>query len=119
MFDASLTIDEALKSGLTRLHLVNANGMTFINLGLNHREKEGRSRAYDYQFSISTTPSMDLSCDTSNGVENIQGNCWMSLYMQFPTFDRRVFRLGWELEWYVSSIYLRATLNRRHPHGSA
>lgn len=117
-FDPSLTIDEALELDLTRMQLVSANGMSSINLSLHLREVDGRSPAYDYELSISSTPSIDFNCDTTNGIDDIDGYCWMSLFLQFPTFDRRVFRRGWELDWEVSYEIFPAS-PRRFTHNEA
>lgn len=40
-YDPTLDINQALESGNTRLHLVDANGEVDINLGITRRQKQG------------------------------------------------------------------------------
>ncbi|KAM7222720.1 hypothetical protein V8F06_001907 [Rhypophila decipiens] len=92
VYDPTLTLQQALENGFTRLNLVNANGVAAINLGLSYRDYQyiGKPPAYDYTLSISGIPGTDLRCDVSSPEKNIQ-HCFLSLFMQFPTFDRLVF----------------------------
>ncbi|KAK0720155.1 hypothetical protein B0H67DRAFT_177949 [Lasiosphaeris hirsuta] len=90
VYDPTLTLEKAFADGYTRMVLINANGMTAINLGLNFREAPGHAPAYDYQLSISTIPSTDLPCDV--GTQGSTGRCSLSRFLQFPTFDREVSR---------------------------
>ncbi|KAK0662473.1 hypothetical protein QBC41DRAFT_368312 [Cercophora samala] len=98
VYDPTLTVREALENGYTRMVLINANGMTALNLGLNYREALGHAPAYDYHLSISTTPSMDLQCDTSDE-KGASGLCWLSLFVQFPSFERQVSRQDVAMKW--------------------
>ncbi|KAK4148706.1 hypothetical protein C8A00DRAFT_47516 [Chaetomidium leptoderma] len=93
VYDPTLTLQEALENGYTRMNLINANGVAAINLGLNYREALGKAPTYDYQLSISAIPSTDLQCDVSSEDKNT-GYCFLSLFLQFPTFDRLVSRQG-------------------------
>ncbi|KAK4217729.1 hypothetical protein QBC37DRAFT_437796 [Rhypophila decipiens] len=92
VYDPTLTLQQALENGFTRLNLVNANGVAAINLGLSYRDYQyiGKPPAYDYTLSISGIPGTDLRCDVSSPEKNT-GHCFLSLFMQFPTFDRLVF----------------------------
>jgi hypothetical protein len=94
--DPSLDIHQALEAGNARLHLINANGEVAINLGITRRQKQGQALLYDYQLAISSVQSLDLNCDTSSGSS---WACFVSLLVQFPTFERRTLRneptLGW------------------------
>ncbi|KAK4645796.1 hypothetical protein QC761_204725 [Podospora bellae-mahoneyi] len=98
VYDPTLTVREALENGYSRMVLINANGMTALNLGLNYREALGHAPAYDYHLSISTTPSMDLQCDTSDA-KGASGLCWLSLFLQFPSFERQVSRQDVAMKW--------------------
>ncbi|KAK0735324.1 hypothetical protein B0T21DRAFT_411962 [Apiosordaria backusii] len=98
VYDPTLTVQEALENGYTRMVLINANGMTALNLGLNYREALGKAPAYDYQLSISTIPSMDLQCDTSDP-KGASGPCFLSLFVQFPSFERQVSRQDVAMKW--------------------
>lgn len=90
--DPTLTVEEALADGYTRMVLINANGMVAINLGLETREALGHGQAYDYQITISTIPSTTLDCESA-------ATCFLTLIFQFPTFDRQVLRQDVKLKW--------------------
>ncbi|KAK4191329.1 hypothetical protein QBC35DRAFT_487939 [Podospora australis] len=96
--DPTLTVQQTLESGHTRMVLINANGMTAINLGINRRKALGRAPADDYQLSISTIPSMDLQCDVSAD-GGARGMCFVSLFLQFPSFERLVSRQDVAMKW--------------------
>ncbi|KAK4174862.1 hypothetical protein QBC36DRAFT_356192 [Triangularia setosa] len=98
VYDPTLTVREALENGYTRMVLINANGMAAINLGLNYREALGHAPAYDYQLSISTIPSIDLQCDTSDP-RGASGPCFLSLFVQFPSFERQVSQQDVAMKW--------------------
>lgn len=99
IWDPTLTLQEALEKGYTRLVLINANGMSSITLGLRSRQAIGGAPAYDYQLSVSTTPAQDLVCDVSGTIGSPSGPCHITLLLQFPTFERQISRLmpvmGW------------------------
>ncbi|KAK0639562.1 hypothetical protein B0T16DRAFT_518489 [Cercophora newfieldiana] len=90
--DPTLTVEEALANGYTRMVLINANGMVAINLGLESREALGHAPANDYQLTISTVPSMTMECDASAA-------CFLTLIFQFPSFERQVLRQDVKLKW--------------------
>ncbi|KAK3324391.1 hypothetical protein B0T19DRAFT_229532 [Cercophora scortea] len=98
IYDPTLTLDQALDAGYTRMVLINANGIVAINLGLSQREALNRKPAYDYQLSVSTIPASDLLCDVASSVHQ-SGPCFLSLFLTFPTFDRQVSRQSFELSW--------------------
>ncbi|KAH8693222.1 hypothetical protein BGW36DRAFT_36472 [Talaromyces proteolyticus] len=75
----------ALKNGYTRMTLVNANGMTAINLGHNYRQASGRVPAYDCGLSISTMPATELVCDLGSITVPATGPCHISLFVQIPS----------------------------------
>lgn len=62
VYDPSLSIEEALEAGYTRLLLVNANGVAAINLGLRRRPGYD-GPVYDYDLSVSSVPATDLPCN--------------------------------------------------------
>ena len=86
--------------------LVNANGMVQVNLGLALRQVNGKSPSYDYRLTISSIPAMNLTRDRSSSGNADYGPCFISLFLQFPTFGRRTSRLGPGLSWLVSLIWL-------------
>ncbi|KAK3939958.1 hypothetical protein QBC46DRAFT_314542 [Diplogelasinospora grovesii] len=96
--DPTPSLEEALKNGYTRMVLINANGVTAINLGLDYREARGRTPAYDYQLTISPIPSNTLECDVS-APGGASGSCFLSLFLQFPSFERQVSRQDIAMKW--------------------
>lgn len=99
--DSDLGMLEALEKGYTRMILINANGVTGINLGLKYRQAIGSEPAYDYDLSISSVPSMQLVCDTSSTAFSSYP-CHASLFIQIPTFDRKIVQQSKSLTWAVS-----------------
>jgi hypothetical protein len=93
-FDPTLTITEALEDGYTQMQLVNADGLVAINLGLQYRQVPGTAPAYNYDLSISTTQSLTPLSDDAVS--------WITLFVQFPTFDRQISTLGKAMNWAVS-----------------
>jgi len=112
IWDPTLTLQEALEKGYTRLVLINANGMSSIILGLRSRQAIGQAPAYDYQLSISTTPAQDLVCDVSGTIRSPSGPCHITLLLQFPTFERQVSRLMPVMGWVVRESLLMAIFMR-------
>ncbi|KFY75442.1 hypothetical protein V499_04567 [Pseudogymnoascus sp. VKM F-103] len=97
IYDPTLDLASALENGYTRMVLINANGLTAINLGLNRRQAPNTSPAYDYKLSVSTIPAAGVNCGaTSTGST---APCHISLFLQFPSFDRQNSRLGVEMKW--------------------
>jgi hypothetical protein len=96
IYDPTLNFTDALANGYTRMVLINANGMTAINLGLNRRQAPNTSPAYDYQLSVSTIPAASVDCAAGSTTR-----CHISLFLQFPSFDRQNSRLGVAMEWEV------------------
>lgn len=96
--DPSIELRQALELDMAQLHLINANSEVAINLGIHRRQKQGQDMFYDYQLAISSVPARDLPCDTS-----VAGYypCFVSLFIQFPTFERQTMREKQVLEWTV------------------
>ncbi|KAK4450333.1 hypothetical protein QBC34DRAFT_461816, partial [Podospora aff. communis PSN243] len=91
LHDPSLNFSEAMESGYTRMHLLNANGMTAISLTLHYRQVVGKPPAYDYGVSFSTVPIPSaVACDLA--LNRSAEPCMLSLFLQYPTFDRQVSR---------------------------
>lgn len=111
MYDPTLTLREALESGCTRMHLINANGMTAISLGLHYREAEGKTPAYDYGLSVSTIPAAEVACDVAR--DPAAKPCTLSLFLQFASFDRQVSRQSAALGLGVSILSLPCCLGLR------
>ncbi|KAH9996985.1 hypothetical protein F4779DRAFT_606637 [Xylariaceae sp. FL0662B] len=97
--DPTLTVKEALENDSTRPMIINANGMIAINLGLNYRQIRGKSPAYDYDISISSIPTMDMTCDNGSDTKPSYQPCFVSLWLQFPTFERQVSTQGFSMGW--------------------
>jgi len=77
-----------MENGYTRMYPINANGMTAISLGLHYREVLGKRPAYDYGVSFSTVPIPKINCDMASDPD--AAPCTLSLFLQYPTFDRQV-----------------------------
>ena len=58
VYDPSLGILEALEKGYSRMILVNANGDSSVNLGLQYRQEMGHTRAYDYSMILLPHPRL-------------------------------------------------------------
>ncbi|KAF2138606.1 uncharacterized protein K452DRAFT_89052 [Aplosporella prunicola CBS 121167] len=99
IYDRKFTLKQALEKGYTRMILINANGMTAINLGLEYRQALNEEPAYDYSLSISTIPAQDLVCDVSSRKQTASGPCHTSLFLQIPTFDRRISLQSYAMKW--------------------
>ncbi|KAI1410001.1 hypothetical protein F5Y13DRAFT_202628 [Hypoxylon sp. FL1857] len=99
VYDPTLTLEEALENDYTRPILVNANGMIAVNLGLNYRQVRGKPPAYDYDLSLSTVPSLDMRCDNGSDTRASTGPCFISLWLQFPTFERQVSTQSYAMSW--------------------
>ncbi|KAI2465618.1 hypothetical protein F4781DRAFT_424665 [Annulohypoxylon bovei var. microspora] len=99
IYDPTLNLTEALENDYTRPILINANGMVAVNLGLNYRQARGRAPAYDYDISLSTIPSLEMQCDVGSDTEQATGPCFLSLWIQFPTFERQVSTQGYAMSW--------------------
>ncbi|KAI0901157.1 hypothetical protein F4806DRAFT_183142 [Annulohypoxylon nitens] len=99
VYDPTLSLRQALENDYTRPILVNANGMVAVNLGLNYRQTRGKAPAYDYDVSLSTIPAVDMLCDRGSDTTPSTGPCFLSLWLQFPTFERQVSTQGYAMEW--------------------
>ncbi|KAI1135791.1 hypothetical protein F5Y05DRAFT_421172 [Hypoxylon sp. FL0543] len=99
VYDPTLTFEQALENDYTRLILVNANGMIAVNLGLNYRQVRGKRPAYDYDLSLSTVPALDMRCDIGSDTRAPTGPCFISLWLQFPTFERQVSTQSYATSW--------------------
>lgn len=104
IFDPTLDLLEALQKNYTRLEHMPANGLSTVTLGLHHRQALNEPGKYDYELSISSTPSMDLRCDSSAEV-NMEMACWMTIFLSFPSFSRRVTELNYKMSLTVSVPY--------------
>ena len=51
LYDPSLSLNDALDRGYSRMVLITANGDSSINLGLQYRQEESYNPAYDYSMS--------------------------------------------------------------------
>ena len=56
--DPSLSMIDALARGYSRMVLINANGDSSINLGLQYRQKIGHIPAYDYCMSLGASGAL-------------------------------------------------------------
>lgn len=89
--------------------LVNANGVTAINLGLHRRQAPNTSPAYDYKLFVSTIPATDTNCDFAS--TGSTAPCHISLFLQFPSFDRQNSWLGVAMAWEVRVIPIYSVEN--------
>lgn len=86
--------------GYTRLLLISANGEHGLNLSLMYRQAQKYPPAYDYDPSLTTNQNLDIQCDT--GSDHYVQPCFVTLYIQFPTFDRKVILQKQVMRWTVS-----------------
>lgn len=75
--------------------------MVAINLELNYRQARGKPPAYDYDLSFSTVPAMDRLCDIGSDTDPATEPCFISLWLQFPTFERQVSTRSYAMSWAV------------------
>ncbi|KAI1760625.1 hypothetical protein GGR53DRAFT_525937 [Hypoxylon sp. FL1150] len=99
VYDPTLTFAEALENDYTRLTLVNANGEVTVNMVLNYRQVRGKRPAYDYNLVVSTVPAMDRHCDIGSETDPAYMQCFISLWLQFPTFERQVSTQSYAISW--------------------
>ena len=124
IYDPSLNLTDALRTGYTRMVLINANGDNSINLGLRYRRTVGYSPAYDYSecsprsvplkfgnsvndtaliisldLETTSTPNLGLVCNT-----DAQGSypCFVNFFIQMPTFERTMISQQVAMSWLVS-----------------
>lgn len=77
------------------MQLVNANGVVAVTLGLTMRQAAAdKAPAYDYDLAVSSIPSTSTLKGGEAG--------WMSLFVEFPGFGRRVEVVRREMGWSVS-----------------
>ena len=121
--DPALSVMDALHMGYTRLVLINANANNAINLGLRVRQAVGLKPAYDYgsswiilsrlyieiqaneawlkDLTITSIPNLDLVCNTGAPKSY---PCHVTLFLQFPTFERTILLQKMVMSWLVSGF---------------
>lgn len=104
VYDPVLGLQRAFDLGYTRMTLVNANGIIDVNLGLVLRDDGNGTSAYDYSLSLTSSPAIDLVCDTSS-YTTYKWPCHLSLLIQIPNFDRTIIITTKATTWVVSLIY--------------
>lgn len=112
VYDPTLGLQEAFETGYTRMNLIDANSIVAINVGLQIRQGLDGNSAYDYTLSLSSSPVLDLVCDTSSAT-TYQYPCHVSLFVQIPNFDRTIISSTMAMGWQVSSklqLFIKYTL---------
>jgi hypothetical protein len=82
---------------------IDASGSTSINLGLKYRQSLNGVGIYDYDLSITSTPALDLECDTGNNRTKYYGACATSLFIRIPSFDRSIIADVRAMSWMVGA----------------
>lgn len=96
VFDSSHSLADALASGYAPLNLINANGVTSINLHLNTLQSKRPRPMYFYRPIISTSPNVEIVCDVSG---NYSYPCYTSLLLQFVSHDRSDYNERQAMSW--------------------
>jgi len=101
VYDPALSFSDALNHNVARLQDVDADSVSSLGLGFKQWKFFGSITAYDYDFSITTIPAQNMSCDLSTGDEGI---CFATFYLRFPSFLRTNIVQQRSLAWTVSKI---------------
>ncbi|KAL8686133.1 MAG: hypothetical protein Q9218_007322 [Villophora microphyllina] len=96
IFDSSYPLEVALESGYAPLNLMNANGVTSLNLNLNTLQSKYPEPMYFYRPVISTSPNVEIVCDVSG---NYSYPCYTSLLLQFVNHDRSDIKERQAMSW--------------------
>ncbi|KAI4209768.1 MAG: hypothetical protein LQ349_009525 [Xanthoria aureola] len=99
VYDPDIAFEEAYTGGYGPLNLMNANGVTTINIGLNFFEPAIDFAYYKYDVKFSTTENLNLVCDVTKNATKL---CFASLIIQIPRFDRTVQTEKMSMQWPVS-----------------
>lgn len=102
VYDPVLSMQEAFEAGFTRMQVVNANGIVAINIGLQIRDIPGYPMSYDYELSISSLPATTIVCNSDSVLSY---PCFISLFIQIPTFERITVARKQEMSWSVSLFH--------------
>ena len=97
VYDPALGLVPSLNLVFTRMSLVSANGIVAVNIGLRLRTVDTIT-AYDYSLSLSNSPALELTCDTSS-TESYYHDCRLELFVHITGFDRVVSRTRKVLSW--------------------
>jgi hypothetical protein len=101
LYDYRLNLTDALTLDLAKLIDINALGVSSINLSIEEREN-GTFHYYYYDPSVTSIPSMNISCDISNGIKADTQPCTTFLYVRMPGNKRTVVKYTKALNWGVS-----------------
>ena len=122
IYDPSITLEDALRKGYTRLVLINADADNSINLGLRYRQALGFAPAYNYGTSslpydlllaslayvltsinsdliTLSSPNLGLVCNMG---PNDSYPCHVTLFIQTTTFEPRIDLQQMAMSWLVS-----------------
>ena len=99
IFDPALSLSDALESNYTRMIDINALGSTSINLDLFYRINLDATAAYDYKLTISSTPSLNLVCNTGSNGTNYSGPCATRILLRISSFHRTILEEKKGISW--------------------
>ena len=100
-------MQDAFQQGYTRMQLIDANAIISINVGLLFRQAVDADPAYDYSLNISPVSAASLTCDLNKSNGNAIWACHVSLFLQFPTFERQLSLLTPLMTGIVSDVYMQ------------
>lgn len=104
VYDPEVGLQTSLDAGYTRMFFISANGIVSVNINLRTRQVSGYPPAYDYDLSFSSSPVVgNIVCDVSLPEHY---PCFLTLFLQIPSFQRENIRPQKVMGWLVSCSLL-------------
>ncbi len=99
IFDPKNNLSYALENNYTRMIDINALGSTSINLDLFYRINLDDTAAYDYKITLSSTPSLNLVCNTGSNGTQYSGPCATRILLRISSFHRTILQEKKGISW--------------------